>query len=112
MGWLKWIFLTMGIAQPFCASEIHFLVFGSDFLGVKKREGQAAAISLEPVISNLLAVFGAPDILVAGKDKKIRWVEFTQDFCTSHNITLQTAIPGHHQSLGATERTHAQFEVS
>ena len=32
-----------------------------------------------------------------------------QDFCTSRNITLQTVIPGHRQSLGATERRHAHF---
>merc|ERR1712112_176904 len=32
-----------------------------------------------------------------------------QDFCTHRNITLQTVIPGHHQSLGATERRHGHF---
>ena len=59
-------------------------------------------------ISNRLAVFGAPDILVVGKDKRFTG-EIFQDFCTARNITLQTVIPGHHQSLGATERRHAHF---
>ena len=62
----------------------------------------------ETVISNWLAVFGTPDILVVDKDKRFTG-EIFQDFCTSRNITLQTVIPGHHQSLGATERTHAHF---
>ena len=53
-------------------------------------------------------MFGAPYILVAGKDKRFSGEVF-QDFRTSHNITLQAVIPGHHQSLGATERTHALF---
>ena len=48
--------------------------------------------------------------------KFYRWVkikrfigEISQDFRTDRNIILQTVIPGHHQSLGATERRHAHF---
>ena len=62
----------------------------------------------ETVISNWLAVVGEPDILVAGKDKRFIG-EIPQGFCTSHNITLKTSIPRHHQSLGETELTHAHF---
>ena len=62
----------------------------------------------EAMISNWLAVFGTPDILVADKDKRFVGKIF-QDFRTSRNITLQTVIPGHHQSLGATERRHGHF---
>ena len=60
------------------------------------------------MISNWLAVFGTPDILVVDKDKRFVG-EIFQDFCTHRNITLQTVIPGHHQSLGATERRHGHF---
>ena len=62
----------------------------------------------ETMISNWLAVFGAPDILVVDKDERFIG-EIFQDFCTYHNIVLQTAIPGHRQSLGATERRRAHF---
>ena len=62
----------------------------------------------ETVISNWLAAFGEPDILVADKDKRCTG-EVPQDFCTPRNITLQNVIPRHHQSIGATDRTHAHF---
>ena len=50
-------------------------------------------------ISHWLAVFGAPGIIVAGKDMGFIGGIF-QDFRTARNIALQTAIPGHRQSLG------------
>ena len=62
----------------------------------------------ETVIPNWLAVFGAPEILLMGKDKRFTG-EIPQDFCTDRNIISQAVIPGRHQSLGATERRHAHF---
>ena len=96
-----------------CATFLHIQDTSSRFsvailLGTKKREEQTAEMAREAVISNWLAVFGAPDILIVDKDERSIGNIF-QDFCTSRNITLQTVIPGHHQSLGATERRHAHF---
>ena len=51
------------------------------------------------MILNGIAVFGTPEILLVCKDKRFIG-EIPQDFCTDHNIILQTVIPGHHQSLG------------
>ena len=82
----------MGIVRPFCTSRILFSFFGIDFLGTKKREEQTAEMVIETAISNWLAVFGAPDILVADKDKR-SILDIFQDFCTSRNITIQTVIP-------------------
>ena len=42
-------------------------------------------------------------MLMAGKDSRVTGGIF-QDFCTSNNVILQTAIPGHRQSSAATER--------
>ena len=62
----------------------------------------------ETVISNWLAVFGAPEILLVGEDKRFAgWV--FKDFRTDRNIISQTVIPGHQQSQGAKERKHAHF---
>ena len=57
------------------------------FLGTKKREEQTAEMVRETVISNWLAVFGAPDILVVDKDKRFVGKIF-QDFCTHTAILL------------------------
>ena len=78
------------------------------FLGAKKRDEQTAEMVRETVISNWLAVFGAPEILIADKDKRFIG-KVRQAFCTTRNITLQAVIPGHRQSLGATGRRRAHF---
>ena len=61
----------MEISQPFYTFGIPFSFPGSDFLGTKKRGEQTAGMVREAVISNWLAVFGAPEILIVDKDKKI-----------------------------------------
>ena len=50
-------------------------------------------------ISNWLAVYAAPGIIVAYKDA-IDIGAIFQDFRTSRNIALKAIIPGHHQSSG------------
>ena len=76
--------------------------------GTKKQEAQAAEIVKEIAIPNWLAVFKAPGIMeVLGDSGFIG--EVFQEFCNARNIALQTAIPGHHQSLGATERRGVLF---
>ena len=60
------------------------------------------------MILNWIAVFGTTEILLVGKDKRFTGGIF-QDFCADRNIISQTVIPGHHQSLGATERRRAHF---
>ena len=70
--------------------------------------GETEEMVRKTMISNWLSVLGAPDILIVDKDKRFIGEAF-RGFRTLRNITLQTVIPGHHQSLGATERTHAYF---
>ena len=52
----------------------------------------------------------APGIIVVDKDSSSTGGIF-QDFRTARNIALQTVIPGHHQSLGATERRSGHFRM-
>ena len=59
-------------------------------------------------ISNCSEAFGTPEIMATDKDSRFIWKVF-QEFCTARNIILQTVIPGHHQSLGATERRHGLY---
>ena len=61
------------------------------------------------MISNCLCIFGAaPDIIIAYKDIRLIANAF-RDFGTKRNITLRKVIPGHLQSLGATDRRHRDF---
>ena len=62
----------------------------------------------ENVISDRVAVFGTPEIMVVGNDSAFTG-EIFQDFRTARNIVLQTVIPVNHQSLGATERRLGLF---
>ena len=64
----------------------------------------------ESAISERMAVFGTPEIMMVGKDPRFNGGTF-QDCRMTHNIVLQTVIPGHHQSLGATERRHRLFRT-
>ena len=59
-------------------------------------------------ISNWLDVFAAPEIVENGKDSRFTGEVF-RGFCTAHNVVLQTVIPGHHLSLGATGRRRGLF---
>ena len=54
--------------------------------------------------------FGTPEIMMADKDSRFVG-EIFQDFCTARNIIPKTAIPGHHQSAGATERRRRLFRA-
>ena len=60
------------------------------------------------VMSNLLSVFGTPAIMVTDRDSGFIG-EVSQEFRTARNVVLQPVIPGHHQSLGATERRRGLF---
>ena len=62
------------------------------------------------MISNCPAVFGAPGIAVAGKDSRFTG-GISQEFRTNLNIVSQTVVPGHHQSLGETERRRGHFRM-
>ena len=53
-------------------------------------------------------MFVTPEIMATGKDSRFIGKVF-QEFCTARNITLQTVIPGHHQSLGEAERRRGLF---
>ena len=109
MNLLKWIFVDYGDHATFLHIRDTLSRFSEIvFIGSKKREEQTAEMVRETMISNWLAVFGAPEILLVDKDKRFIG-EICQDFCTGHNIISQTSIPGHHQSLGATERRRAHF---
>ena len=46
--------------------------------------------------------------MAPGKDSRFTGEVF-QEFRTARNVVLQTVIPGHHQSLGATERGRGLF---
>ena len=64
----------------------------------------------DAMISYWLAAFGAHDILVI--DTYMRFIgKIFQDFGASRNIAVQTAIPGHHQSSGATERRRGHLRL-
>ena len=80
------------------------------FTGAKKKEEQTSEMARGKVIPSCLAVCGAPEIIVVGKDSEFTG-EIVQDFCTCRNIVLETVIPGHHQSLGATERRRGHFRT-
>ena len=43
------------------------------FIGAQKKGGETAEIHRETAISHWLAVFGAPEILVVGKDMGVYW---------------------------------------
>ena len=78
------------------------------FPGAKKKGEQTAEMVKGSAISYRVAIFGTPEILTAGKDSRFIG-KFPRDFSPSRNIILQTAIPGHHQSLGSTERRRRLF---
>ena len=61
----------------------------------------------ESAISEWISFIGKPEITMADKDSGFIGSIF-QDF-PPRNIILQTAIPGHHQSLGATEGRRKLF---
>ena len=80
-----------------------FAIFRSSIYGGEEKDGRTAEMVREAAISHWLAVFGAPEIIASDKDMRFIGKVF-QEFRTSLKIALQTVIPGHHQSLGATER--------
>ena len=88
----------------------YFFAISSHHLIGTKKEEQSAEMVKESMISDWISMFGAPGILMVGKDSRVIGENF-QDSPTSHNIILQTAIPGHHQSLGAAERRRRLFRT-
>ena len=61
------------------------------FICEKHKAEQAAEKVRVTAISQLLAVFVAPEVLVVGKDMGFIG-ELFQDFCSSRNIVLQTVM--------------------
>ena len=53
-------------------------------------------------------MFGAPGIMAADRDSACVGKVF-RGFRTARNIVLRAVIPGHHRSLGATERRRGLF---
>ena len=80
------------------------------FLGTKKKQEQTSEMVKASAISEWVASFGAPEITMVYKDSRFVGGIF-QDFCNARNIISQTVIPGHHQSLWATERRRRSFRV-
>ena len=78
--------------------------------GPGSKEEQTAEMVRGKAISNWSAVFGAPEIIVAGKDSRFVGGNF-QEFCTARNIVAQAVIPGHRQSLGETERRRGHYRM-
>ena len=76
----------------------------------REKEEQTAEAVKASVISESMAFFGTPEITTVDKDSRFVGGIF-QDSCTARNVILQTAIPGHHQSLGATERRLGLFRT-
>ena len=64
---------------------------------------QTAETVRERVISNWMAVFGAPEIIFVDNDTGFIG-GIPQEFRPARNIVSQTLIPRHHQSLGETAR--------
>ena len=54
------------------------------------------------MLTNWASFFGASSIILADQDAMFIGEEFPQ-FCTEHDVTLQTVIPVRRQSLGSTE---------
>ena len=79
-------------------------------MGAKQKAEPTAEMFRAKVISNWSAVFGAPEVVVAAKGSRFIG-GFPQEFRTDRNIVSQTVIPGHHQSLGATERRRGHFRL-
>ena len=79
------------------------------FIGTKKKKGRAAGKIVNAVLTNCVSFPGEPGILLTDKDSMFTCSKSSQ-FCNERNITLQTVIPGHQQSLGATERGRMNFK--
>ena len=77
----------------------------------EKRKKKTAETVRESAIPNWLALFGAPGIMVASEDSRFIG-KVPREFSTARNIVSQTVIPGHHQSLGETERRHGLFRTT
>ena len=78
----------------------YFSAFFGHHLGAKKRRADAEMVKKYNGWSGCF--FGTPEIMMAGEDS--RYIGVLQDFRTLRNIISPTVIPGHHQSLGASER--------
>ena len=77
---------------------------------MNKKEEQTAEMVRESVISNRMAVFGAPGIMVVDMDSVFIGRIF-QDFRNARNIVLQAVIPGD-RILGAAERRRGLFRTT
>ena len=78
--------------------------------GPGSKEEQTAEMVRGKAISNWSAVFGAPEITVAGKDSRFVG-KAVQEFCTARIIIPQAVNPGRRPSFGATERRHGSFRT-
>ena len=60
----------MWTMRLFYTYEILFRGFQPSFLGAKKKEEQTAEMVKSSTISDRIAIFGTPEILMAGKDSR------------------------------------------
>ena len=66
------------------------------FIGTSKKKGQSAGKAPREVLTNPISSPGALDILLADKDSGSICADFSR--FRNDDVTLQTAIPGRHQS--------------
>ena len=76
--------------------------------GAKRNEGTADKAARD-VLPNCISCFIRPDIILSDRDSRFVGSEFAR-FRNGKSVTLQTVIPGRHQSLGATEMGHMYFK--
>ena len=72
-------------------------------LVIGRRWRNTAGKVVDVILTHWVRVFDTPDIIIADKGPRFTDAEVAQ-FLRGRNITLQPVIPGHHQSVGATER--------
>ena len=77
-------------------------------MGTKKKKDQNDEKAAQAVLGNCVSFFGTPGIILVDKDAIFVGKKFPRS-CTDRNVTLQTVIPGHNQSLGGTERRRRYF---
>ena len=77
------------------------------FIGTKKKKEQTSDKVVHDVLAYWVSFFGTPCIILPGGDSRFIG-SHSHNFATG-DITLQTFIHGHHQSLGATEWRHMYF---
>ena len=79
------------------------------FIGTKTKTEQTADTVVNAILTNWVSFARTPDIILPDKDSTAIASKVSQ-FCNVRYITLQKVIPGHRQSLGATESRNMHFK--